>query len=454
MFLRWIRNVLAVAAFVILLAITFEPHGVTAQKFHYLVDYQLITALAARAFAIVAIILVVTLLFGRIYCSILCPLGILQDILSKLGRMTLRRGNHYHKGRPVLRLTLFLVLGAAAFYAVYHDQERWLNWLNPFEIFENISVHCFAPIWNYVRRVFSFSPIPESQMNILEIMGGAMVAGLSLAVIGGLAFRFGRVFCNVVCPVGTALSFFSRFSLFRVWIDRSECVSCGRCSALCKAHCIDLRHKKVEVDRCVGCMDCLANCPKDSIHYRPFFLHHETSRVLEINKSDTPSKSKSASASAAVSQDSSASSENSSSRRSHHSEADSAARGQHHHHSHHHSHRHSPSQGDSASHRRGNDILAGLSPQERQRVMLRQQARHRQKKIEALLPPEEQENLRRKREERRKRRREYELLREQLRIRLAEEESKEIHSDDSASDSTDVPKAEQQPPKDDRSEQQ
>ena len=452
MFLRWIRNVLAVAAFVILLAITFEPHGATAQKFHYLVDYQIITALAARAFAIVAIILVVTLLFGRIYCSILCPLGILQDILSKLGRMTLRRGNHYHKGRPVLRLTLFLVLGAAAFYAVYHDQERWLNWLNPFEIFENISVHCFAPIWNYVRRVFSFSPIPESQMNILEIMGGAMVAGLSLAVIGGLAFRFGRVFCNVVCPVGTALSFFSRFSLFRVWIDRSECVSCGRCSALCKAHCIDLRHKKVEVDRCVGCMDCLTNCPKDSIHYRPFFLHHETSRGLEVQKSGSHSQTAS-SASAVKSQDHSGSSDGSVHRHHRHG-TDTAGRGRHHHHSHHHSHRHSPSQGDSASHRRGNDILAGLSPQERQRVMLRQQARHRQKKIEALLPPEEQENLRRKREERRKRRREYELLREQLRIRLAEEESKEIHSDDSASDSTDVPKAEQQPPKDDRSEQQ
>ena len=451
MFLRWIRNVLAVVVFVILLAITFDPkEGVAAQKFHYLVDYQFITALAARAFATVAILLIVTFLFGRIYCSILCPLGILQDVFSKLGRMTLRRGNHYHKGRPLLRLTFFLVLGAIAFYAVYYGQEKWLNWHNPFEIFENISVHCFAPIWNYVRRVFSFSPIPEGQMNILEIMGGTLVAGLSLAIIAGLAFRFGRVFCNVVCPVGTALSFLSRFSVLRVWIDRSECVSCGRCSSLCKAHCIDLRHKKVDLDRCVGCMDCLTNCPKDSIHYRPFFFHHETSRGLGVQKSDNHSKT--ASAPAASSQGRSGSSDGTS-HRSHRSEAGSVDRG-HHHHSQHHSHRHSPSRGDSSSHKRGDDILAGLPPQERQRVMLRHQALHRQKKIEALLPPEEQENLRRRREEHRRRRREYELLREQIRIRLAEGESKKSRGGDSASDSAVVPKPEQQPPAGDRSEQQ
>ena len=404
MFLRWTRNALTAAAFLILLAITFEPNGVTAHEYHYLVDCQLVTAMMARAFFIVGVILIVTLLFGRVYCSILCPLGILQDIFSKLGKMTFRRRNHFHRGHSILRLFFFFVLGTATSYAIFFHRDNWLFWLNPFEIFENISVHCFTPIWNGIRGVFSFNPIPEKQLRFFDVMGGTLFAFLSLSVIGGLAFRYGRVFCHIVCPVGTLLSFLSRVSLFRIWIDRSECVSCGRCSALCKAHCIDLRHKKVELDRCIGCMDCLVNCPKDAIRYSPFCFHHEKSRTLELTNLVSNAASTSDPATPAPSDFS---------KRPDHQKDNLRHQEHHYRHTHHHSHRRSTPEDDSTpNHFKTGDILTGHFPQERQRMMLRQQARHRQKKIEALLPPEEREKLRKERENQQSHRRKHKILQE------------------------------------------
>lgn len=94
------------------------------------------------------------------------------------------------------------------------------------------------------------------------------VAFATLAVIGYMAWRGGRTYCNTVCPVGTVLGFFSRFSLFRPVIDTEKCVGCSLCDRKCKASCIDYKNHHIDYSRCVACMDCIDNCSQGAISYR------------------------------------------------------------------------------------------------------------------------------------------------------------------------------------------
>lgn len=83
-----------------------------------------------------------------------------------------------------------------------------------------------------------------------------------------LAWRNGRTYCNTICPVGTILGFLSRFSLFRISIDKEKCNKCTLCARNCKASCIDTANYQVDHSRCVACMNCIGKCKKDAIHYR------------------------------------------------------------------------------------------------------------------------------------------------------------------------------------------
>ena len=94
-----------------------------------------------------------------------------------------------------------------------------------------------------------------------------IVAGVTLAVLGFLAWRNGRTYCNTICPVGTVLGFFSKYSLFRPQIDTSKCNGCGLCARNCKSACIDSKTHTIDYSRCVDCMDCMEKCSKQAISY-------------------------------------------------------------------------------------------------------------------------------------------------------------------------------------------
>jgi ferredoxin len=99
-----------------------------------------------------------------------------------------------------------------------------------------------------------------------------IVALLTLGIIGVLAWRHGRTYCNTVCPVGTILSFFARFSLFRIQINEDKCRKCGLCTRNCKAAAIDFKNGTVDLSRCVACGDCIDKCHDGAISYRPLAL--------------------------------------------------------------------------------------------------------------------------------------------------------------------------------------
>lgn len=195
-------------------------------------------ALIAGSGGWVAVWALVTALFGRLYCSTACPLGVLMDLIRWLRPR--RRRFAWHPANNRLRYTLMalsLVCSALGIGLV-------VALLEPYSI--------FARSLTLTGR---------------SLLATGVIVAMTLGIVL-LAFSRGRLWCNTVCPVGSILSCLSRYSTYHVDINTDLCVQCGRCAARCPAECINLQDHTVDISRCVMCMDCLTDCPNSAITYR------------------------------------------------------------------------------------------------------------------------------------------------------------------------------------------
>jgi ferredoxin len=214
-------------------------------------------------------ILLVTLLFGRVYCSSMCPLGTLQDLFIRWKRIRDRRKKRRRRWfefqRPryalhygILALTVVLALGGSM---------TLLNVLEPFSNFGRIMQGVARPVLvganNAAAAILSLfgsydvAHIPFKGLNLTAVL----VPVLLLGVLAYLSYRHGRFFCNTLCPAGAVLGLVSRVALFKIEIDESTCEDCGLCEKVCKAYCIDAESKRVEFSACVACFNCVESCP-------------------------------------------------------------------------------------------------------------------------------------------------------------------------------------------------
>jgi len=239
---------------------------------------QLVPALLAGSIGMVSALLVVTLLFGRIYCSVLCPMGIFQDFVAWISKKTDRK-KYYRFSREKRWLRYGILV--AVVLAFSSGFTLLLSLLDPYSAFGRMAVNVFRPVYlagnNLLAWIFnSFGNYTFYHTDIYILSTFALVTGLfTLGLIGFLAWRYGRSWCNTACPVGTVLGFLSRYSLWKVRIDTDACVSCGLCERKCKASCIDSKAKKIDYSRCVDCYNCLSACHKQGITYRPVWKKTE-----------------------------------------------------------------------------------------------------------------------------------------------------------------------------------
>ena len=265
--LRVARIVVAVIAFFLLTGL-FADYGMTVPSVaSWLAKVQLLPAAMSFAIATFIIWLIITLIFGRIYCSTVCPLGVFQDICARIPRIRRRVKPkwHYHYSPPLTRLrrtmlfivVLSIVLGISALTSL----------LDPYSIFGRFAVNIIKPIWGATLNAWAqIDGAPQVKLAVASAFG-MILSVVTMLIIGAIALRHGRTFCNSVCPVGTTLSFISRHSIFRIDINTDKCVQCRKCEHVCKASCIDMVSHVVDTSRCVVCFDCLPNCSNDAITY-------------------------------------------------------------------------------------------------------------------------------------------------------------------------------------------
>ena len=282
--LRRIRIALASVCFLLLTWLFLDFTGTAQPLAGWLAKIQFLPAVMALNLWVVAGLVVLTLIFGRIYCSVICPLGVLQDLLSHLrprGHKKVGRYSYSPEVRwlryPVLALfVIALVAGVGSFVAL----------LAPYSSFGRIASNLFAPLYQWGNN--GLAAIAEQQGSYafyhvdvwMRSLPTFLIAAASLAVLAILAWVGGRTYCNTICPVGTVLSFLSRFSMFRPVIDTEKCRDCHVCEKKCKSSCIDIANHKIDYSRCVDCFDCLDNCRFGALKYR-FAWGRKASRKAE-----------------------------------------------------------------------------------------------------------------------------------------------------------------------------
>ncbi|MDD5704906.1 MAG: 4Fe-4S dicluster domain-containing protein [Kiritimatiellae bacterium] len=235
-----------------------------------LAGIQLIPALLASCTGAALLLLVLTLLAGRVYCSCICPLGVFQDLVSRVARHL--AGARAYAFRPERKLVRYGV-PVVVLVACLSGFALPLSLLEPYGAFGRMATHLLRPVYltgnnvlaAFFNRLGNFT-LYHSEVYLLSA-SSLLIAVATLGVTGLTAWRHGRAFCNVVCPVGTMLGLLSRFAIFRVRLAEDKCNRCGLCARACKASCIDVRNGVVDAGRCVACFNCLEVCRRHAIRY-------------------------------------------------------------------------------------------------------------------------------------------------------------------------------------------
>ncbi|MDE5989248.1 MAG: 4Fe-4S binding protein [Duncaniella sp.] len=267
--LKKIRQIFAVIFLTFITLLFLDFSGTIHAWFGWMAKVQFLPALLALNVGVITGLVALTLLFGRVYCSVICPLGVMQDVFACFGKMARKNRYSYSPAKTTIRVT-FLVLMALAIAAGIGSLVALLA---PYSSYGRIVQSLLSPLWLWGNNLLaSWAERADSyafySVDIwLKSSGTLAVAAVTLVLIGVLAWRNGRTYCNTVCPVGTVLGFLSKYSLFRPVIDTSKCNGCGLCARNCKSACIDSRNHQIDYSRCVSCMDCLDKCHRGAISY-------------------------------------------------------------------------------------------------------------------------------------------------------------------------------------------
>ncbi len=269
--LKKIRVILAVLFFVAVTLLFLDFTGAIHHWLGWVAKIQFLPAVLALNLVVIIALLVLTILFGRIYCSVICPLGVFQDGVANLSKKGKKGKYSYSKELKWLRYGVF----ALFVIALIAGLNSLVALLAPYSAWGRIVQNFLAPVWQWGNNLFaSIAEKHESYAFYtkevwLKSLPTFIIAAVTLVAIVILAWKNGRTYCNTICPVGTTLSFFSRFAMFRPVIDASKCKSCHLCEHKCKAACIDIDGgKKIDYSRCVDCFNCIDNCKFDALHYR------------------------------------------------------------------------------------------------------------------------------------------------------------------------------------------
>jgi ferredoxin len=290
--LKKFRIGISVTLFVLINLFFLDFAGFLPLGFHSVTKIQLVPALLALNVEVLVILLVLSLVFGRVYCSFICPMGVYQDVVAWLSKkFTKKKKYTFSKAMTVLRWTVL----AATVIAFIFGFNFLVGLLDPYGAYGRIVTHIFRPAYlagnNLLEYIFSsFDNYTFYKVGIYSLgLLSTLIALATLVGIGLLAWRNGRTWCNTICPVGTLLGFISRYSLFRLQFDDDKCNSCGLCAMKCKASCINSKDKQIDYSRCVTCFNCIEACNRSAMKYAPYKWKKTVTNVPE-NKTVDESK--------------------------------------------------------------------------------------------------------------------------------------------------------------------
>jgi ferredoxin len=208
--------------------------------------------------------------------------------ISKVFRK--KKRYHFAKTHNILR---YSILTATAILFIFGNIFL-LSLIDPYSIFGRITADFIRPLFIVInntisgilekREIYSVVPVRLIHFDYRSILPTIAITSLIL----WFSAKYGRLFCNTICPVGTLLGALSTISFLKIKINKTTCNRCGKCANVCKAQCIDIAKKEVDFSRCVACYNCIDACSDNSINYTPVVkkkkAHNATSSTDESKR--------------------------------------------------------------------------------------------------------------------------------------------------------------------------
>jgi ferredoxin-type protein NapF len=265
------------------------------KRLHVLTQLQLVPALIAFNIVSLSIILGITVIFGRVYCSSICPMGIFQDLVGWFAKRAHRKKKYPAlKERTTLRWSI-VVLTLLAFFA---GASFLVSILDPYSAYGRMTSTLVKPVYLAGNNIIAwidnhFGDYRFYKVDILITSAAALVIAITtMLIIGFISYKWGRLYCNAICPVGTVLGLISRFSILKVRINAEKCNSCSLCSLRCKASCIDAAAQAIDYSRCVNCFNCLEVCNRKAMTYSFAPAKKKPVAAGDLKQASAPSRRK------------------------------------------------------------------------------------------------------------------------------------------------------------------
>ena len=196
------------------------------------------------------ILLLYSLMFGRMICGWLCPFGLVQELVYKIKTPKLKKS-------PITRLLSYLKYVVLVFFVFI---------VPIMYAFRDIPLPTFCkyicPAGTLEGGIGLLSnAVNESYFSMLGPLFTWKFL-LLVSIMVGCVFIF-RLFCRFICPLGALYGLFNKISFFGVRVNSSKCTECG----LCRAHCkVDIKH--VGDQECISCGECVGVCPTKAIEWK------------------------------------------------------------------------------------------------------------------------------------------------------------------------------------------
>ena len=185
-----------------------------------------------------------SLVFGKSFCSWICPVGLISEYAGNTGEKIFKRKIRMPVWMDLpLRGMKYLLLGYLLYVIVWVMKTPgvWAFLDTPYNLMSDIKMYYF------------FAQL--TQMGLIVI--GALLI---------LSVFFRNFWCRYLCPYGAFLGWTSLLSLNKINRNKSTCIDCGLCAKACPSFIKVDKVKTVYSDECTSCLQCVDACPvKDTL---------------------------------------------------------------------------------------------------------------------------------------------------------------------------------------------
>ena len=196
------------------------------------------------------ILLLYSILFGRMICGWFCPFGLIQELLYKIKTPKLKKS-------PVTRILSYLKYVILVVF-----------------VFIIPIIYAFkdTPLPSFCKYICPAGTIEGGLLLLSNKVNASYFSMLGpiftwkfflmISIVVGCVFAF-RLFCRFICPLGALYGLFNRFSFFGIKVDDAKCTKCSLCVSHCK---MDIKH--VGDQECISCGECVGVCPTKAISFK------------------------------------------------------------------------------------------------------------------------------------------------------------------------------------------